>query len=297
MVRGEPSGTTRLMPARSRAWWNVAMSENEQRPPEEPYDSPAPTNPYGQPVSSSPEQSPEQPPAGDPAGRDPYGRPGPQHGYPPPYAPQSSGSDQPSQAYGQPSQPYGQPPQPYGQPPQPYGSHPYGAGTLPRRDARPGTVTAAGWITVVLGVLGVIGWLLFALVLVLARDVIVREMEMDAAFQDLGFSGDSVMGFLVAGLLLFVVWSAINVLLGVFVLRRSNVARILLVISCAGTALLSLALIASGASAVSLIVAIAVIVLLFVGGAGDWFAPRTPSAYGGPPHGGAPYGQDDHPRR
>ena len=72
-------------------------------------------------------------------------------------------------------------------------------------------------------------------------------------------------------------------------LRRSNVARILLVISSAVVALFSLLSITSGVSAVWLVAAIAVIVLLFVGGAGDWFkgavAVRRAAAtagYGGP---------------
>ena len=51
-------------------------------------------------------------------------------------------------------------------------------------------------------------------------------------------------------------------------------------------ALLSLIGVASGVSVVSLIAAVATIVLLFVGGAGDWF--KGPSAYAGTP---APYGQ------
>ena len=57
----------------------------------------------------------------------------------------------------------------------------------------------------------------------------------------------------------------------VLVLRRSNAARITLVVSSAVTALISLFGIGSGVSAITLLAAVAVIVLLFVGGANDWF--------------------------
>ena len=72
-------------------------------------------------------------------------------------------------------------------------------------------------------------------------------------------------------LLVLIVWCLAAVLLAVLVLHRSNVARIMLVVSSAVTALLSLVAIASGVSLVSLAAAVAVIVCLFTGGAGDWF--------------------------
>ena len=59
------------------------------------------------------------------------------------------------------------------------------------------------------------------------------------------------------------------------------------------TALLSLISIASGISAVPMLAAIATIVLLFVGGANDWFARRKPATYGDPlggTYGSSPYG-------
>ena len=83
------------------------------------------------------------------------------------------------------------------------------------------------------------------------------------------------------------VGAVIGVLLGVFVLRRSNVARILLVISSAVVAVFSLLGITSGLSVVTLAAAVAVIVLLFVGGANDWFSGRGAApSYGAPSYGG-----------
>jgi uncharacterized membrane protein HdeD (DUF308 family) len=248
------------------------MSENEQRP-ENPYGGQPPTNPYGQPLPSSPDETPygQSPQHQAPYGQAPYGQ-SPQHQAP----------------YGQ--DPYGQTPHdqapqhhaPYGQ--APYGSSPYaspyGGGAPSRSGQRPGTVTAAAWTTIVLGALGTLLYLFLALMFVLAQDVIITEIEDDPSFQDLGVSGGSLVSMVVAGILVFAVWSAINLALGIFVLRRSNVARILLVISCALTAVLSLVSIASGVTAVSLLLAVAVIVLLFVGGAGDWFARRDQQTYG-----------------
>ena len=62
--------------------------------------------------------------------------------------------------------------------------------------------------------------------------------------------------------------------LAVFAMRRSNVSRILLVISASVAGLLSLLAIGSVVSAVWLLACIAVVVLLFTGGAGDWYARR-----------------------
>lgn len=199
--------------------------------------------------------------------------------------------------YGQPTNPYGQQPStpnPYGQAygeqqaPQPYGEQqqPYGGPvTQSGGDARPGTVTAAGWITIVLSGLSAVLFGIGALLFLVARDSIVAEMERVPEFEQANIDPDSVVGVMVAFMLMLVIWAVISVVLGVLVLRRSNVARILLVISSVVTALGSLLLITSGISAVWLIAAVAVIAMLFVGGAGDWFN-RTPTYPGGSTSGG-----------
>ena len=80
---------------------------------------------------------------------------------------------------------------------------------------------------------------------------------------------------------MFLVWCLIACILAVLVLRRSNAARITLVVSSAVTALFSLFGIGSGVSAVTLLAAVAVIVLLFVGGANDWFKGKGGQAVPG----------------
>lgn len=251
------------------------MSENEPRPAENPYGSQPPTNPYGQPV---PPPHGEQ--GGPPAG-------------PPPTAPYSS-SPHGSPAgtpEGSHSWPQGEQPQaPYGT--NPYAAAPYGGGVGPSSDQRPGTVTAAGWITIVMSALSAILFGLLTLVMLVAQEPMIREMRRQPGFEDLDIDASSIVGIMVGVMVVFALWSVMGIVLGVFVLRRSNIARILLVISSAVVALVSLIGIGSGVSAITLLAAGAVIVLLFVGGASDWFARRGPAAYGGGPYGGpgSPYG-------
>ena len=66
-----------------------------------------------------------------------------------------------------------------------------------------------------------------------ARDQVVNELERQPELRDLDVDLDSIVGALVAVMLVLTVWSLVAAVLGVFVLRRSNVARILLVISSA----------------------------------------------------------------
>jgi hypothetical protein len=194
------------------------------------------------------------------------------------------------QPYGQ--DPYGQ--QPGGQP-SPYGQQP-SYGQQPAGDRRPGTVTAAAWITIVFSALTAVLFGFTGLALLVARDQVITEIERVPEFQDANIDADAAVGVIVAVVLGLVIWALIAIVLAVLVMKRSNVSRILLVISSAVVALFSLLGVTSGLSAVTLIAAIAVIVLLFVGGAGDWFK-GTPSggsgsypAYDGQ-YGGQPYGQ------
>lgn len=203
-------------------------------------------------------------PAGPPPEQNPYGQPGTgqdPYGQPP--------AGQP--AYGQPA--YGQQP-PYGQQPgygQPaYGQPAYGA-PMGDPDKRPGTVTAAGIITMILSGLATLLTGIFLVALIVARDDVLDEIENQPGFDDTTLSADDLFTTFAVVLGIFLIWCLIATVLGLFVLRRSNAARIVLVISCAMTILVSLILIASGFSLITLIGGIAVIILLFTGGAGAWF--------------------------
>lgn len=204
------------------------------------------------------------------------------------------------------SDPYGQQPtSPYGQSPSgqsyPYGQQPsYGAasyGSQPGK--RPATVTAAAWIAIVFSALTAALFGLIGLLLVVARDQVITEMQKSPEYRELDFDVDQAYGVAVAMMLGIVVWAVIAIVLAVFVLRRSNVARILLVISSAVAAVLSLLGIASGITIVTLLATAATIVLLFVGGANAWFKGEGPGSdqygsYGGQSYGEQSYGSQSY---
>lgn len=226
-------------------------------PPQDPYGQPphpygqaSPPNPYGQHVGG---ESPYgAPPAPQPAAN-PYGAP----------VGQPAGNPYAAQQPGPPAGPLGDGLDMYGRP---LGS-----------DERPGGVTAAGWITIITS--GLVGLLfgVLTLAMVVAKDSVLREI--DKAIQDQGgttqdFSAESAFGVVVAILLVVVVWCVIACVLAVFTMRRSNAARIMLIISAVVAGLGSLLGIGSVVTAVPLLACLAVVVLLFVGGANDWFARR-----------------------
>ena len=116
--------------------------------------------------------------------------------------------------YGQ-SNPYGQQPQ-HGQP---YGQQP-SATSAPGGGRRPGTVTAAAWITIVFSAIVTLVFGLTTVGLVVARDQVIAEMEKVPEFQEAGIDADAAVGVLVAVMLGLVVWSLIAIVLAVLVLRR-----------------------------------------------------------------------------
>lgn len=202
--------------------------------------------------------------------------------------PENPYGQQPAYSAGGQQQPY------YGQQPQDpaayaYAEQPYGA--YAGQDQRPATVTAAGWITIITSGLTALMMLVFVLGTIVAREPMIDMMRTDPNFRDAVASDEQVINSLASGVIAFfvamAVWALIALVLGVLVLRRSNVARILLVISSGVTALLTLVM-AVGAiiPGAWTLAAIAVIVLLFVGGAGDWFARRSPQPGYGAPQGG-----------
>jgi hypothetical protein len=201
---------------------------------------------------------------------------------PPPYGePQPYGGPAPQNPYGQ--QPVGQPPygqqpygQPYGQQPygQPYGQQPYGQPGQDQRDPdrRPGTVTAAAVTSLVMSGIVLLIFALVAVGLVVARSQVLDEFAQEAAFDEID-SGDLLTLVLVICIAI-AVWCAVAMVLAVLALRRSNVARILLVVSAGLSAAFSLLAITSLISLVPLIASVAAIVLMFSGGAGDWYARK-----------------------
>ena len=246
--------------------------------------------PYPQGGQAPQQGGPGYPPQGGP-GYPPQGGPG----YPPqggPGYPQQGGPGYPRQGgyppqYGQ--QPYGQQgQQPYGRPQQ---YQPYGTPQKPfDPDARPVSVTIAAWITWVLSGLAILSFLVTALFIVAARDQLLPLIEENPTFQDLRDRNvtvdDVVAATWVMGVIV-VLWAATAMVLAWFAYRRSNWARIALVVSAALTLIFSVF-----AMPVGLLHTFgtgAVITLLFVGGAQQWYSRRGgPGGYPGPYQ---PYGQ------
>jgi hypothetical protein len=204
-------------------------------------------------------------PTHSPYGQDPYGPP-----------PQGSPYGQ-QPAYGQSS---------YGQQPSGYGQSPYGQQSAYGQDPdrRPGTVTAAAWVSMIFSGLFLAGGLLGALFMVVARDELLDAAEEEARRQSTAgtqIDADAIVGVLWVMLGIAIFWGIAAIVLSVFVLKRSNAARIMLVISASMTALFSLIGIFSVVSAVPLIASVAAIILLFTGGANGWF--RGYQTYGGLP--------------
>lgn len=216
-------------------------------------------SPYGPPDPPHQPEQPHQPhPYGSPSS-DPYGASPPSQPAPP-------------NAYGEQAQPnpYGQ--APYGQ--QPYGQAPYGQASADP-DKRPGTVTAAAIITLVMAGLTLLLFTLIGIGVAVARDDIIGSVQNEPGFES--FTGGDLVTVLVGVSLVMIVWCLAALVLAVLALRRSNVARILLVVSASVSALVSLIGIGSGISLVPLIASIAAIVLLFTGGASEWFRRRGES--------------------
>ena len=173
-----------------------------------------------------------------------------------------------SNPYGSP-QPYGQP---YGQPP---GLQPH-PGDIPPADRgrRPGTVTTAAVITIVTSALVLLAGLGFVILGSVGSEAFydgVRDGS-GGAYDD--FDNEELQTLVLGIGVVLAVWSAGAILLAVLVLRRSSVARVLLVISAGISLVVSLIAILSLVSALTFIAAVAAIVLLFTGGANDWFARR-----------------------
>ncbi|MDN4160786.1 hypothetical protein [Nocardioides abyssi] len=222
--------------------------------------------------------------------------------YGPPPPSENPYGQQPTNPYGQqPTNPYGAPPAGPGGAGGPGGPGGYGSpggyGTAAPvdPDKRPGTVTAAAVITLVCAGLSALLFGLATAALVVAResfsDELRKAIEDDPAFDSTDMpTGDELATIFLVIMAVLFIWSVVACVLAVLAMRRSNVARILLVVSAAISALLSLVGILSIVSAVPLIASVATIVLLFAGGAGDWFARRGQQPGQLPPGTSQPWG-------
>ena len=223
-----------------------------------------------------------------PPGHEPHDRPGAASAHdqpgapPPPQYGQGYGQQQPPQR--QPS--YEQPPA-YGQ--QPYGA-PYGQQPLqppsPYPAKRPGGVTAAAVIAIVMSVLTGGFWLVIGLFMVSGGDAIIEAIRDDANLrQQLDDSGvtlaqvEDSLGAFGAGAIVAGVVFLLTLVPAIGVLRGSNVARVGLVVLSVFTVVVGVVFAFAGGLGIPWVLAgIATIALLFAGSAGAWFAGKKAGA-------------------
>ncbi|WP_148573691.1 hypothetical protein [Nocardioides caldifontis] len=143
---------------------------------------------------------------------------------------------------------------------------------------RPATVTAAAVLTwagagVTAGLAALTG-----IVVAVAPDAVVDEFDRISADSgaDLSLTRQEVLATAWVSVAILLVWSLIAILLAVLAFRRSNVGRVLLTISAAMTALLSLLSIVSLVPGITLVMGIATVVLLYTGGANQWYRKEQP---------------------
>ena len=171
-----------------------------------------------------------------------------------------------------PSYPGPQPPPPGPQPPQ-YGAPTHQPGYLPQGDpnARPGTVTAAAWIAIVLSILSAAGSLtLFAFTQRMIDYV--REHPEDFDTQGSEIPADGDLKAAAAGVAVILVIAAIfAIAMALATLKRQGWARIILVAMSIITAIVSLFFSIFLIGVPWLAGSITVIVLLFTNRANAWF--------------------------
>jgi hypothetical protein len=206
--------------------------------------------------------------------------PGPAAGQPPGAAPGPPPGPAPQPAVHQPGY------HPPGHQPPAY-QLPYGVAAPPvAADAakRPLTVTLAAVLTWIGAGATALLMLGFVLLLALGGDAFVDEFERAARESQVTLTRGEALALGWAVALTLLTWSLIAAVLAIFAFRRSNGARWALAVSAAMTAVVSLLAILSLLSAVTLLLGGAAAILLFTGGANQWFSRRpAPSAYAGYP--------------
>ena len=237
-------------------------------------------------ADQQPDQGPQRPewPQGGPP---PYAQ-GP-YGSPPPYG-QSGQGQQPTQW---PAEQQSYPP-PYQQSYPPYGGGYPGQQQDP--DKRPATVAIAAWLTWVFSGLTLLVFGLMLVAVLAARQEFLDAVRAEPQFQNHDISADDLVATLWVVAAIFMFWCLSAIVLAVLAYRRVNWARIMLVVSAALTALLALIAIGSVISALHLLVAGAVVVLLFTGGANPWYSRRGGFLPGHPTYPPSPgYGGESSP--
>jgi hypothetical protein len=141
------------------------------------------------------------------------------------------------------------------------------------------TVTVAAWLTWALSAIALLGFVVIAFVLVAARDEFMRQLRADPNFAQLDAPTDQIVAALWLLGAIALIWGVVAIVLAWFAYRRANWARITLVVSAGMTALFSL--LAFPVGLLHTLGSIAVVALLFTGGANEWYARRGGQGFPG----------------
>jgi hypothetical protein len=166
----------------------------------------------------------------------------------------------------------------------PMQAHAYPPPSSKAPGSRPGTVTAAAIITWISTGLMLILSAIGILAVLAARSDLMSTLNEDPDFRSMDLTEGQVIAAVVVTLGVTAVWSLVSAILAVFVYRGANWARIVLTVSASMVVGVSLLMIVTGVSAITLLAAGVVIVLLFVGGANAWFTGRKPGSGPGDTH-------------
>ncbi len=155
--------------------------------------------------------------------------------------------------------------------------NPYGGSPVaPERGARPGSVTAAGLIAIIMSGVAFAGLVVSVLFVVLSRADFVSQIEEqiagNSAYDDVAASTIADVAVVFLGVL--ALWCLAAIVIAVAMLRGSNGARIALIVSASSSALISLLGALVIAPLVITLASVATVVLLFTGSARAWFDGR-----------------------
>lgn len=152
---------------------------------------------------------------------------------------------------------------------------------------RPGTVTAAAWITWVFSALVVLAFGVLVLTILLQRERLLEELQKSPRVADQGFSARQILGFLWVLSAVSIFWALVAITLAALAFRRINAGRIGLVVSSAFAAVLCLVAVPVGWPHAAAAVACAV--LLGRRSSRAWFAGQDLSGNPGMPPPRPPY--------
>jgi hypothetical protein len=147
---------------------------------------------------------------------------------------------------------------------------------MPHPVHRPGSLIAAAAITFVFSAVTLLGYLAIVGVMLVDRQALVEAFQRQSVYVRLDMTANELIGFLWIACVVMSMWCLASIAMAALMLRRHTWARVALAVS-AGLAL-PLSLIALPFGWLNAAAEVATIVLLFSGGANDWFARRPPGS-------------------